>query len=311
LFRSDGQPSYCNLILGVDGLLETTVATVSQPVTFRTEFDLNSPLSDGTASAHTTLDGIYGPSIAGYTGTSVGSAYLLDGYGDNRNTGWAVLQPTNALPTTNLFSGSVQGYAGPMANLPYLSLNVAQTAGDGIGFTVGYICCTPCPTNCLQVQCPTNKTVECGTNWTFDLPAASSCCGGTVTIKSTSIVTNGTCPKYITNNWQIYDNCGNTDTCQHVVTVVDTTPPNITCPTNVVVVSLNTNCQLVIPAIGVTASDNCTPLCSLVYTQSPTNGTIVSGTNAYVTVTVTDLCGNSSQCTVHVEGVPRKSLQVT
>ena len=77
------------------------------------------------------------------------------------------------------------------------------------------------------------------------------------------------------------------------------------------VVALNTNCQLVIPAIGVSATDNCTPLCDLVYTQSPPAGTIVSGTNAYVTVTVTDLCGNSSQCTVHVEGVNRRGLVVS
>ena len=133
----DGPPSYCNLVLGVDGLAESTVATVSQPVTFRTEYDMNSPLSDGTASAYTTLDGIYGPPVAGTSGTNVGSAFLLDSYGDNRNTGWAILQPTNNLPTTNLAAGSVQGYVGPLANLPYLSLHVTQEAGDGIGFTVG------------------------------------------------------------------------------------------------------------------------------------------------------------------------------
>jgi hypothetical protein len=73
---------------------------------------------------------------------------------------------------------------------------------------------------------------------------------------------------------------------------------------------LNSNCDLVIPAIQVTASDCCTPFCDLKYTQSPTNGTIIYGTSAYVTVTVTDLCSNSTSCTVLVQGVPRTGLIV-
>ena len=82
------------------------------------------------------------------------------------------------------------------------------------------ICTTP-----LLVSCPTNKTVQCGSTWTFDQPSASSCCGGKVFINTISTVTNGTCPKYITNTWRIQDSCGNTNSCSQVVTVVDTTPP--------------------------------------------------------------------------------------
>jgi hypothetical protein len=175
-----------------------------------------------------------------------------------------------------------------------------------------------CPTNCLQVQCPTNKTVPCGSTWTFDLPTVSTCCTsnvpGTLTnvlITPTGLVTNGACPKVITQTWQIIDGCGDSNTCSQIVTVVDTTAPVIHCPTNTVVVALNANCQLVIPPISVTATDNCTPLCSLVYSQSPPAGTIVPGTFACVTVTVTDLCGNSSSCVVCVQGLPRTGPVVT
>jgi hypothetical protein len=178
-----------------------------------------------------------------------------------------------------------------------------------------------CPTNCLQVICPTNKTVQCGSTWTFDLPIASSCCTNlldppsgiltNVLITSTSLVPNGVCPKLITQTWRIFDGCGDTNTCSQTVTVVDTTPPVIHCPTNIVVVALNANCQLVIPPISVTATDNCTPLCSLIYTQSPPAGTIVAGTFACVTVTVTDLCGNSNSCVVCVQGLPRTGPVVT
>jgi hypothetical protein len=569
----DGAPNPCSLVVSTIGLGENTTATVSQSVTFRGEYDLNAPLSDGTYSARTTLNGAL-PLPSGSSGTLVGSAFgppLNDG-GDQVNTGWALLQPNNSLPTTNLAAGSVQGYAGPLTGLSYISLLVNHEPGDGIGFTVGYICCTNCSNNCLQVQCPsdktvkcgsdwtfdmptaascctnfydappgqtptnvlilpgipvtngscpmvtitqtwtisdlcgdstncsqvvtvegcctnclelqcpsnivvttcsncaqvfysatatacctnvtelvydppsgtcfpigttnvqvsayacgyvtnceftvtvlpcqsnsnicsngcltistpanivvysctnvpvfynptaldtccngnlsltctpasgsyfapgttttvtcavldfcglsnncqftvtvictncllvdcpTNKTVECGTKWAFDLPTATSCCATNVkgaktnvSIITTSTVTNGVCPQFITNTWLITDGCGNTNTCSQTVEVVDTTPPFINCPSNAYFEQLNSNCDLVIPKITVTATDNCTPPCDLVYSQSPAAGTIVIGHDAYVTLTVTDLCGNSNSCVVEVIGEPVAGLSV-
>ncbi|MGD0814113.1 MAG: HYR domain-containing protein [Verrucomicrobiota bacterium] len=323
----DGQPNPCTLFLGVIGLGESTTATVSQPVTFRGEFDqdANAPVGNGYASAYTMLDSNY--PAAGITGTVVGSAYsITTNYGDPQNTGWALLQPTNALATTLLPPGSgsdlngdaypPSGTAGPA--YPYLTLTVHQEPYDGIGFTVGYVCCTPCPTNCLQVECPTNKTVPCDTKWGFDQPKTTSCCtsnfSGTTTnvlITSISTVTNGVCPKFVTNTWLITDACGDSNTCSQVVTVVDTTPPMVHCPTNTVVVPLNSNCLLVIPSIHIIATDNCTPASLLVYSQSPPAGTIVPGPSATVTVTVTDLCGNSSQCIVTVLGESKTGPVVT
>ena len=198
---------------------------------------------------------------------------------------------------------------------------ISDACGDSTNCsqTVTEVGC--CPSNCLVVQCPTNKTVQCGTTWTFNPPTAVSCCTNlfdppsgiltNVLITPVSTVTNGTCPKIITQTWKIIDGCGDTNFCSQVVTVVDTTPPVITCASSVVVVALNGNCQLVIPPISVTATDNCTPLCSLVYSQSPPAGTIVAGTFACVTVTVTDLCGNSSSCVVCIQGSAKTPPVVT
>jgi len=175
-----------------------------------------------------------------------------------------------------------------------------------------------CATNCLQVVCPTNKTVQCGTAWTFDPPLATTCCTnhipGTLTnllITSISSVTNGICPKVATRTWLVVDGCGYSNSCSQQVTIIDTTPPAIFCPTNAVVVALNSNCMLVIPPISVTATDNCTPVCSLVYHQSPPAGTVVSVTVTNVTITVSDLCGNSNSCTVTVIGLPKTPPVVT
>jgi hypothetical protein len=242
-------------------------------------------------------------------------------------TSWTFDAPVVSTCCTNL----IQDSAGFLTNLLVFSTGI-QTSGacpqlmltqswfimDGCSNsttcsqTVTVAGC--CPSNCLVVQCPTNKTVECGTAWSFDSPVASSCCTNlfdaatgltNVLITTLSTVTNGVCPKVVTRTWQIIDGCLDTNFCAQVVTVVDTTPPAITCQTNIVVVSLNSNCDLVIPAISATATDTCTPPCSLVYSQSPPAGTIIAGNFACVTVTVTDLCGNSNSCVVCVQGLPR------
>ena len=74
----DGPPNPCNLVLGVTGLGEYTTATVSQPVTFRGEYDLfaSAPGGNGYASANTTLD-VCIALPSGSSGTVVGSAYSI------------------------------------------------------------------------------------------------------------------------------------------------------------------------------------------------------------------------------------------
>jgi hypothetical protein len=159
-----------------------------------------------------------------------------------------------------------------------------------------------CKPPCFTVTCATNKTVQCGSSWTFDLPSVSSCCGTNVTITPATPVTNGFCPQVITETWLITDACSNSTTCSQTVTVEDTTPPVIVCPTNAYVVFFNTNCNFAIPQITPPASDICAPASQLVYTQTPQAGTVTNVSPQNVIVTVTDLCGNSSQCVVEVIG---------
>jgi uncharacterized repeat protein (TIGR03803 family) len=110
------------------------------------------------------------------------------------------------------------------------------------GFTVTVLPGTDCATNCLQVQCPSPKTVQCGTAWTFDPPLALTCCPSNlmtmtgiltnVLITPAGSVTNGVCPQVITQTWQITDACGDSATCSQVVTVVNTNPPLLNCASN-------------------------------------------------------------------------------
>jgi len=52
------------------------------------------------------------------------------------------------------------------------------TTGFSTVLTQEVTCCQAPPI----VTCPTNKAVQFGSGWTFDLPTASSCCGSNVTI---------------------------------------------------------------------------------------------------------------------------------
>ncbi|HAT67721.1 MAG TPA: hypothetical protein DCS66_24505, partial [Flavobacteriaceae bacterium] len=48
--------------------------------------------------------------------------------------------------------------------------------------------------------------------------------------------------KTITRTWEATDAAGNTDTCIQTITVVDTTPPVVTCPSDMVVLNDPNTC---------------------------------------------------------------------
>ena len=77
------------------------------------------------------------------------------------------------------------------------------------------------------IGCASNKTVECGSAWSFDVPVALDAqCGTNVTLSILSTITNGDgCSEVITRSWQATDCCGNSASCSQIVTVVDRTPP--------------------------------------------------------------------------------------
>lgn len=98
----------------------------------------------------------------------------------------------------------------------------------------------------------------------------------------------------------VTDNHGESAFCEATVTVVDTTPPAIACPPDMVVDATSpAGATVDYPAAA--ASDNCgTP--SLGYSQ--VSGTVFPIGDTTVTVTATDADGNIASCqfTVHVNG---------
>ena len=77
------------------------------------------------------------------------------------------------------------------------------------------------------LTCAANKTVACGTAWSFDAPTATDACCTKLTIIVVGTVTNVSCnPCAInyTRTWEATDCCTNTATCSQTVTVIPTGP---------------------------------------------------------------------------------------
>jgi hypothetical protein len=147
-----------------------------------------------------------------------------------------------------------------------------------------------CP---VAITCPMDKTVQCGTSWTFDQPVIGPdpCCTGKPTVTfTTSTNILGPCQEMITGTWYIYDCVGFVGVCEQTVTVIDTNPPVFTLfPTNLVAYTCDTNAVV---TWSVTATDACS---SVTITSAPPSGTSFTdlSTNT-VTVTASDACGNAT-----------------
>ena len=188
---------------------------------------------------------------------------------------------------TNLISSCQQIYTG------------TWTITDCLGTTV--VCTqqvTVVDTTPPVITCSSNKVVQCGTAWNFDTPTAvDSCCGTNVTISVATTVTNSpSCPLVVTRTWLAIDCCGNTNSCSQTVSVEDTIPPTVFCPSNIVIYTCDTNAMMV--TWSVTATDTCS---SVTITSSPPSGSLFAppSTNL-VTVTARDGCGNTSTCSFYV-----------
>src|SRR5439155_1568674 len=170
-------------------------------------------------------------------------------------------------------------------------------------------------TNPPSLTCPTNLTVSCSSQ----VPApdtnsvtTSDNCGGAVTVswQGDSISSSNCASRFvISRTYRATDLCGNSATCAQTITVQDTNPPSLTCPTN-----LTVSCATLVPAPdtnSVTTSDNCAGSVTVSW-----EGDSISSSNCasrFVisrTYRATDLCGNSATCaqTITVQDINPPSL---
>ena len=118
--------------------------------------------------------------------------------------------------------------------IPARTLTDLKATGGFTDFS-GTILGSPVVTTPPLITCATNKTVACGTAWTFDPPTSASACCTNLTIIPMLTQTNGTgCGQVISQVWKAFDCCSNSVICTQVVTVLPSVPvllcSNLTIP---------------------------------------------------------------------------------
>ncbi|MGI8580732.1 MAG: beta strand repeat-containing protein, partial [Chitinophagaceae bacterium] len=190
------------------------------------------------------------------------------------------------------------------------TLTVTLTATDGAGnsstcnFTVNKVDITA-----PAITCPGAQTLNLNSGCSATVPdyrtlatTSDNCSTVTVTqspASGSTVTGTGTFTVTLTAT----DVSGNSSTCNFTVTKKDVTPPSITCPGTQTLALASTNCKASLPNYTTlaTTSDNCS---AVTVTQSPVTGTSVTGTGSItVTLTATDVSGNTATCSFTVNKV--------
>jgi gliding motility-associated-like protein len=159
----------------------------------------------------------------------------------------------------------------------------------------------------IATVCPASLTIPSVTGCKLSVPDLSTSVLFTDNCSSSLVFTQTPTAAVLINatsqivTYTATDGSGNQRTCSVVVNATDQTAPLITsCALNQIVYA-TANCTAVIGdyRTQLVATDNCTALPNLTFTQVPPAGTsISSATN--VTIYATDLAGNSSSCVLTV-----------
>jgi hypothetical protein len=150
-----------------------------------------------------------------------------------------------------------------------------------------------------------NATGNCSAVVNYSVPVPlDNCPGATVTLKA-GFAPGSSFPLGTTVvSYEATDASGNKATCSFNVTVVDVTPPSITCPSNINAIATSAAGT----AVSYTApvgTDNCPGVTTTRIAGFASGATFPIGTTT-VTYRATDVAGNTSTCsfTVTVVGVP-------
>ncbi|WP_163323404.1 gliding motility-associated C-terminal domain-containing protein, partial [Draconibacterium mangrovi] len=140
-------------------------------------------------------------------------------------------------------------------------------------------------------------TAECDAVVEAVVLTASDNCDSDVPVVFTETRTDGDCANSytLTRTWTATDDCGNETSFTQTVTVSDNTVPtfNETLPT----AEITAECDAVVEAVVLTASDNCDTEVPVVFTETRTDGDCANSYTLTRTWTATDDCGNETSFT--------------
>lgn len=146
-----------------------------------------------------------------------------------------------------------------------------------------------------EITCPANMTFECDAVGDFGSPTAEDSCDPDPQINEISRdSTAGDCAWTYTLviGYEAVDSCGNADTCYQTITVQDTTPPTIACPSD-----RTFECDAVGDFGYPTATDNCDPDPAISeISRDSTAGACDWAYTLVIGYEAADACGNADTC---------------
>ena len=155
----------------------------------------------------------------------------------------------------------------------------------------------PTITGCNNITVnATNGTCSAVVSYVQPIPS-DNCSGVSMTINNPAYLPGNVFPVGIhTVVYTATDVAGNVTTCSFTVTVIDATPPVITCPAPVVVNNDLNQCGAIVNyPFPATATDDCPGAITITY--SPLSGSFFPVGNTTVTATAQDAAGNTATCT--------------
>jgi hypothetical protein len=149
------------------------------------------------------------------------------------------------------------------------------------------------------ITCPPDTVFECNAVGNPGTATAVDNCDLDVqpTFEDDTLTTE--CPLEIVRTWIAVDDCGNADTCQQNIMIIDETAPVLTCPADTTF-----ECDAVGEFGVATATDNCDPDPNVVLDDRDSiPGDCANEYQLVLTYVATDICGNADTCeqTITVE----------
>ncbi|MFN8396642.1 MAG: FG-GAP-like repeat-containing protein [Bacteroidia bacterium] len=157
------------------------------------------------------------------------------------------------------------------------------------------------------ITCPANISLnvdsnQCSAAATYIAPVGTDNCLGPTTAQITGMPSGSNFPTGLTTNtFQTTDASGNTTTCAFTVSVIDNTPPAAICLNATVNLDSSGNGSITAQDVDNGSTDNC-GVDSL--SISTSTFTCANAGNNVLTLTVSDLSGNTATCTANVSVVP-------
>ncbi|RIA08896.1 HYR domain-containing protein [Flavobacteriaceae bacterium MAR_2010_72] len=192
-------------------------------------------------------------------------------------------------------------------------------------FLLVLLCTTIYTYGQCTLTCPANVTTTCPYDVPFISPSAYTNCG-TIVLQTWTLTgaTTGSSPATGINDaslevfqygvttvtYNVRDHLGNTASCSFTVTITDSQPPLLICPTDITVNNNPGLCSAVVNDFGfMSAWDNCSGITLELVSGLPRRSAFPVGTTTNV-FKFTDAAGNSSTCTFKINVIDNEAPTV-